>query len=121
VQDRVARWHPTLRRLIAESDPATVGSFAFTAAIRLRTSDGHINSATIAYGGVAPTVVRLPRTESFLAGKPIALGTFEEAGRIARGEVAPISDVRGSAEYRAQLAENILPKFYYDAFSATSA
>ena len=87
---------------------------AFTAAIRLRTSDGHINSATIAYGGVAPTVVRLPRTESFLAGKPIALGTFEEAGRIARGEVAPISDVRGSAEYRAQLAENILPKFYYE-------
>jgi xanthine dehydrogenase small subunit len=89
---------------------------AFTAAIRLRTTDGHINSATIAYGGVAPTVVRLPRTESFLAGKPLALGTFEEAGRIARGEVAPISDVRGSADYRAQLAENILPKFWYDAF-----
>src|SRR5205823_11186015 len=87
---------------------------AFTAAIRLRTTNGHINSATIAFGGVAPTVVRLPRTESFLAGKPIALGTFEEAGRIARGEVAPIYDVRGSAEYRAQLAENILPKFYYE-------
>ena len=91
---------------------------AFTAAIRLRTSDGHINSATIAYGGVAPTVVRLPRTESFLAGKPITLGTFEEAGRIARGEVKPISDVRGSADYRAQLAENILPKFYCDAFTS---
>jgi len=87
---------------------------AFTAAIRLRTSDGHINSATIAYGGVAPTVVRLPKTESFLAGKPINIGTFEEAGRIARGEVTPISDVRGSADYRAQLAENILPKFYYE-------
>jgi xanthine dehydrogenase small subunit len=87
---------------------------AFTAAIRLRTSDGHINSATIAYGGVAPTVVRLPKTESFLAGKPINIGTFEEAGRIARGEVKPISDVRGGADYRAQLAENILPKFYYE-------
>jgi xanthine dehydrogenase small subunit len=61
--------------------------------------------------------VRLPKTESFLAGKPISLGTFEEAGRIARGEVTPISDVRGSADYRAQLAENILPKFYYDAFA----
>jgi xanthine dehydrogenase small subunit len=89
---------------------------AFTAAIRLRTTDGHINAATIAYGGVAPMVVRLPRTEAFLAGKPLSLGTFEEAGRIARGEVAPISDVRGSADYRAQLAENILPKFWYDAF-----
>jgi xanthine dehydrogenase small subunit len=91
---------------------------AFTAAIRLRTTDGHINSATIAYGGVAPTVVRLPLTESFLAGKPLALDTFEEAGRIARGEVTPISDVRGSADYRAQLAENILPKFWYDAFAS---
>jgi xanthine dehydrogenase small subunit len=90
---------------------------AFTAAIRLRTSDGRINAATIAYGGVAPTVVRLPRTEAFLAGKAVTLGTFEEAGRIARSEVAPISDVRGSADYRAQLAENILPKFYYEAFS----
>jgi xanthine dehydrogenase small subunit len=89
---------------------------AFTAAIRLRTTDGHINGASIAYGGVAPTVIRLPRTESFLAGKPINLGTFEEAGRIARSEVRPISDVRGGADYRAQLAENILPKFWYDAF-----
>jgi xanthine dehydrogenase small subunit len=90
---------------------------AFTAAIRLRTTDGHINAATIAYGGVAPTVIRLPKTESFLAGKPIALGTFEEAGRIARSEVRPISDVRGSADYRAQLAENILPKFWYEVFA----
>src|ERR1051325_2572403 len=87
---------------------------AFTAAIRLRTTDGHINAATIAYGGVAPTVVRLPKTEAFLAGKAISLGTFEEAGRIARSEVKPISDVRGGADYRAQLAENILPKFYYE-------
>jgi xanthine dehydrogenase small subunit len=87
---------------------------AFTAAIRLRTTDGHINAATIAYGGVAPTVVRLPKTEAFLAGKAISLDTFEEAGRIARSEVKPISDVRGGAEYRAQLAENILPKFYYE-------
>jgi len=90
---------------------------AFTAAIRLRTTNGHINAATIAYGGVAPTVIRLPRTESFLAGKPIALGTFEEAGRIARSEIKPISDVRGSADYRAQLAENILPKFWYEVFA----
>ena len=93
---------------------------AFTAAIRLATIDGHINSASIAYGGVAPTVIRLPRTEAFLAGKPLALRTFEEAGRIARGEVAPISDVRGSADYRAQLAENILPKFWYDVFASAS-
>jgi len=87
---------------------------AFTAAIRLRVSNSHIEQATIAYGGVAPVVMRLPKTESYLAGKSIASDTFEEAGRIARGEVAPISDVRGSRDYRLQLAENILCKFYYD-------
>jgi xanthine dehydrogenase small subunit len=87
---------------------------AFTAAIRLRVSDSYIEQATIAYGGVAPVVMRLPKTESYLSGKAIASDTFEEAGRIARGEVAPISDVRGSRDYRLQLAENILCKFYYD-------
>ena len=90
---------------------------AFTAAIRLRVSNSHIEQATIAYGGVAPVVMRLPKTESYLAGKSIASDTFEEAGRIARGEVSPISDVRGSRDYRLQLAENILMKFYYDALS----
>jgi xanthine dehydrogenase small subunit len=87
---------------------------AFTAAIRLRRSNSHIDSATIAYGGVAPTVLRMHRTESFLAGKPLSIETFEAAGRIAREEVAPITDVRGSRDYRLQLAENILCKFYYD-------
>jgi xanthine dehydrogenase small subunit len=88
---------------------------AFTAAIRLSTVDSHIAKAWIAYGGVAPTVVRLPRTEEFLAGKAISLDVFRNAGRIAREEVKPISDVRGSAEYRAQLAENIMAKFWHDA------
>ena len=86
---------------------------AFTAAIRMRVN-GHIEEARIAYGGVAPTVIRLPKTEAFLAGKAPSLEVFERAGEIARGEVKPISDVRGSAEYRLLLAENIMSKFFYE-------
>lgn len=89
---------------------------AFTAAIRMRVN-GRIEEPRIAYGGVAPTVVRLPKTESFLDGKKPSLELFERAGEIARSEVHPISDVRGSAEYRAQLAENILSKFWYEAIA----
>ncbi|HXA18153.1 MAG TPA: FAD binding domain-containing protein [Thermoanaerobaculia bacterium] len=89
---------------------------AFTAAIRLAMTGDRIDRAAIAYGGVAPTVIRLPRTEAFLAGKPATLDTFEHAGRIARDEIKPISDVRGSADYRLQLAENILAKFWYEVF-----
>jgi xanthine dehydrogenase small subunit len=60
-------------------------------------------------------VLRLKKTEEFLAGKTIARETFAEAGEIAKSEIAPISDVRGAKETRLQLAENILTKFYYDA------
>jgi xanthine dehydrogenase small subunit len=87
---------------------------AFTAAILLR-MNGCIEDARIAYGGVAPTVIRLPKTEAFLKGKSPSLDVFERAGELARSEVKPISDVRGSADYRLQLAENIMVKFWYDA------
>ena len=53
-------------------------------------------------------------TEAFLAGRPFAEATFREAGRLARAEVEPISDVRGSRDFRLLLAENILLKFYHD-------
>jgi xanthine dehydrogenase small subunit len=94
---------------------------AFTAAIRLAMTGDRIDRAGVAYGGVAPTVIRLPRTEAFLQGKSATLDTFEHAGRIARDEIKPISDVRGSADYRLQLAENIMSKFWFETFGETSA
>jgi xanthine dehydrogenase small subunit len=88
---------------------------SFTAAMLMTRTDGRIDAMRIAYGGVGPTVLRLTKTEEFLAGRPLALETFIEAGERARGEVAPITDVRGTKEYRLQLAENVMQKFYYDA------
>jgi xanthine dehydrogenase small subunit len=87
---------------------------SFTAAMLMTRTDGRIDAMRVAYGGVAPVVMRLPKTEGFLAGRPIALDTFARAGEIARGEVSPISDVRGAMEYRLQLAENVMQRFYYD-------
>ncbi|HYC88234.1 MAG TPA: FAD binding domain-containing protein [Thermoanaerobaculia bacterium] len=90
---------------------------SFTAAMLMKRTDGRIDSMRLAYGGVGPVVLRLKKTEEFLEGKPVTKDTFAEAGEIAREEIAPISDVRGSREFRLQLAENILTKFYYDACS----
>jgi xanthine dehydrogenase small subunit len=86
----------------------------FGAAVRVREAGGTIRRAAVAYTGVAPTVVRLPETEAFLRGQPFTEATFRQAGRVARSEVAPITDVRGSRDFRWQLAENILVKFYFD-------
>ena len=90
----------------------------FGAAIRVRIVKGVVHRAYVAYAGVAATMVRLPRTEAWLRGKPWEVETFAEAGRIARSEIAPISDVRGSRDFRWQLAENILVKFFHDVAGA---
>lgn len=59
-----------------------------------------VGDATIALGCVAPTIVRAPSAETFLAGKLLDVATCREAGRLAAADIAPISDVRGSARYR---------------------
>jgi xanthine dehydrogenase small subunit len=56
----------------------------------------------------------LRKTEEALSGKPLNESEIETACEIARAEITPISDVRGDADYRFQLAENILRKFYFD-------
>lgn len=57
----------------------------------------------ISCGAVAPTPVRLPKTESFLAGKSLTGEVIEEACKLAAGEVTPISDIRASEEYRREM------------------
>ena len=85
---------------------------AFTAAIWMRRNGPAIEEARIAYGGVGPNIIRLGRTEEFFRRKILSQETIRQASEIARAEIAPISDVRGSAEFRAQLGENILRKFF---------
>lgn len=85
---------------------------SFTAAVRMTFDGDRIGDIRLAYGGVGPVVLRLPRTEAWLSGRPFALDAFVQAGRFARREITPISDVRGSRDFRLTLAETILQKFY---------
>ena len=85
----------------------------FTGAIWIERDGETISDAGIAYGAVGPTVLRLPKTESFLRGKPLSVETMAAAGDIAVDEITPISDVRGGADFRLQLARNVLLKFYH--------
>jgi xanthine dehydrogenase small subunit len=58
--------------------------------------------------------MRLKETESFLRGKEFSYDTFRQAGLLAKNEITPISDVRGAKDFRLQLAENILLKFFHE-------
>jgi xanthine dehydrogenase small subunit len=65
---------------------------------------------SIALGSVAPTVVRLPRTETVLA----AGGSIEEARAALTSEIHPIDDLRSTAAYRRRVAANMLEQFWRD-------
>jgi xanthine dehydrogenase small subunit len=87
---------------------------SFGAAIWMQRSNGVVDDIRLAFGGVGPMVLRLPKAEALLRGQAPTLERFEQAGEVAREEVTPISDVRGSAEYRRTLAGNILTKFWHE-------
>ncbi len=62
----------------------------------------------LALGSVAPTVMRLPRTESVLN----AGGSIDVACRVLLSEIAPIEDVRSTAEYRRAVSANLVARFW---------
>ena len=68
---------------------------------------GVCTAARIALGAVAPTVIRAPGAEAALVGGEITADRAAEAGGVAAGEATPISDQRGSAEFRRHLVEVI--------------
>lgn len=64
----------------------------------------------LAVGSVAPTVLRLAKTEAALAaGTPIA-----DAQRVMLEEIAPIDDIRSTAEYRRRVAVKLLAQFCHE-------
>jgi CO/xanthine dehydrogenase FAD-binding subunit len=68
-------------------------------------ASANLQEARIGLGAVAPTPIRAAKAESMLRGKPLTAVLAREAGRMAASESSPISDQRGSAEYRGWIVE----------------
>lgn len=66
--------------------------------------DGRIGDARIALGAVAPTIIRAPEAERWLMGRAPDEGTIYYAAELAAQAAQPIDDIRGSAEYRRDVA-----------------
>jgi xanthine dehydrogenase small subunit len=75
---------------------------------------GHVVSARIAFGGMAPTPKRATAVETALTGKPWTLGTVTAALPAFEEDFSPISDMRASAAYRAVIAKNLLLRYFHE-------
>jgi CO/xanthine dehydrogenase FAD-binding subunit len=72
---------------------------------------GRIEEIRIALGSVAPTVVRATQTENILKGQRLDAGLIRAARESLSKEIAPIDDIRSTANYRLRVAANVLEDF----------
>ncbi len=73
--------------------------------------DERINETRIVLGSVAPIVVRCLQTENALRGQNISEETITLACASLSHEISPIDDIRSTANYRLQVAKNLLADF----------
>lgn len=75
-----------------------------------------IEEAHVAAGGVAPIPLYLRQTSKFLAGREVNAETVAEANEIMQTEISPISDVRGTAEYKRLLLRQLFMAHFIELF-----
>ena len=100
-----------------EMDIAIAGAAAW---MRLG-ADGRIAEARIVLASVGPKPIRATSAERKLLGEPPASTLFEAAGKLAAADAQPISDTRGSADYRRTLVAVLTARALADCRAALHA
>jgi len=87
--------------------PRTADDYATVSAAAVLTLDKNkktISDVRIALGSVGVTPIRATAAEAVLRGQPVKAEAFAEAGEKAKEAVDPVSDFRGSAAYKKDMA-----------------
>jgi len=85
---------------------AVCGAFA------VELAGGRIVSARLAYGGMAAIPMRAGAVERALTGQPWSEATIAAATAALAADFTPLTDLRGSREYRLRAAGSMLRRFY---------
>ncbi len=105
-----ARWY---FRKVAPRRAQAISKVVFAGRVdRIRDGESWVvKTARLGIGAVAPHALRLFETERLLGGQPLTRRLVEDAVRTLRSEIAPIDDVRSTADYRRAVAGNMLRAF----------
>jgi CO/xanthine dehydrogenase FAD-binding subunit len=101
-------WQQHYRKVGARRAQA-ISKVCFAAAALVES--GRIADIRLAFGSVAPTVVRAFGAEATLRGGGVGPEALGRAGAALLSELTPIDDVRSTAAYRRQVAVNVLGEF----------
>ena len=108
-ENTLINWEKVSKRPVL--DIATVNSAA-----RFEVGNGFIQAAHLALGGVAAIPLYLKKTSAFLGNQPLTPELVLDAVNMAQSEFTPISDVRGSADYKRLLARQLLLAHFMKCF-----
>jgi xanthine dehydrogenase small subunit len=81
---------------------------AVSLGVSIGLTDGVVNEARIAFGGMAATPRRAGTVETALIGRPLTPEIMRAAAEQLGEDFRPITDMRASADYRLQAAKNLL-------------
>jgi xanthine dehydrogenase small subunit len=87
---------------------------ALCGAFNLVRKDGKITSARIAFGGMAAIPKRAKAIEKALLGQDWSLEALQSLTPAWQSDFQPISDMRASASYRIESAQNLLIRYFHD-------
>jgi len=87
---------------------------SLSGAFSLRLREGKVFEPRICFGGMAGTPLRAVAAEQALAGKDWNMETVTAAQQALQQDYTPLSDWRGSSDYRMQAAQNLLQRFYLE-------
>jgi len=88
---------------------------AVCGAVRLTLDKDRITEARIAFGGMAGIPKRAQAAEAALTGAVWSQSACQEAARALAEDFIPLTDVRGSSDYRLTAAGNILRRLWFEA------
>lgn len=80
---------------------------AVTFAARFKQQGAQFTDLQLAFGGVGPIVLQTNKTA-----QSMLVNNLTQAKKELEQEITPISDIRGSKEFRYQVAKNLLQKFH---------
>ncbi len=88
-------------------------------AVKLKVNpDGTVAEAAVAHGAVAPVVVRSTALEQWLIGKKLCESCLDEACSLVDQAIAPIDNLRATAEYRREISRVLTKRALLRAYAA---
>ncbi len=87
---------------------------AVCAGLAIELEDGRVKTARFAFGGMAATVRRAAQAEAAVQGQPWTQAGVNKAMAALAQDFTPLTDMRASAAYRLQVAQNLLLRLWLE-------